>query len=112
MGVRWSPGTQMYLIEAPRLRGQECGGRYQPEDCRIPTKPAGGLLSDIGKVAPTLGWAGVPYQTALIWFYVPPWALFYTLLQAPTRATISTIQQEWNLLPEGARRVMETTYSE
>jgi len=43
-------------------------------DCAIPTKPAGGLLSDFGKVAPTHGRVGAPYQTALKWFNVPPWA--------------------------------------
>jgi len=33
----------------------------------------------------------------------------YTLLQAQAGATIHTIQQEWNLLPEGVRRVVRTT---
>ena len=76
------------------FRGRECGGHHQPEGCGIPTKPAGGLLSDLGKVAPALGWAGVPYRTALMVLYVPPCAPLYTLLQAPARATISTVQQE------------------
>ena len=79
------------------------------ENHGIPTKPAGGLQSDIGKVAPTHGQAGVPYWTTLKWFYVPPWAFAIHPQQAQARATISTIQQEWNLLPEGVRRVMRTT---
>jgi len=37
----------------------------------IPTKPAGGLLSDLGKVAASLGWEAVLYRTALKVFYVP-----------------------------------------
>jgi len=57
------------------FRGRECGGRQQSEDCGIPTKPAGGLLSDIGKVAPTHGRAGALYRTALKVFNVPPWVL-------------------------------------
>jgi len=56
------------------FRGRECGGRQQPEDCGIPTKPAGGLLSNIGKVAPTHGRIGVLYRTAIKGFNVSPWA--------------------------------------
>ena len=37
----------------------------------IPTKPAGGLLSDIGKVAATLGWEAAPYRTTLKVLNVP-----------------------------------------
>ena len=54
------------------FRGQECGGRQQSEDCGIPTKPAGGLLSDIGKVAPTHGQVGALYWTTLKLFNIPP----------------------------------------
>ena len=43
-------------------------------DCGIPTKPVGGLQSDIGKVAPALGWVGALYWTAQKLFNVSPWA--------------------------------------
>jgi len=74
------------------FRGWECGGRRQSEDCGIPTKPVGGLLSDIGKVAPVHGRTGAPYRTTLKWFYVPPWAPAVHPSQAQANATISTVQ--------------------
>jgi len=84
------------------FRGWECGGCQQSEDCGIPTKPVGGLLSNIGKERHT----GPPLN-CLTSLPEPP---CYTPLQARPRATISALQQEWNLLPEGLRRVMRMTW--
>jgi len=56
------------------LSGQECGGQQQWSTTAIPTKPAGGLLSNIGKVALALRWTTAQYWTAHKLFNVPPWA--------------------------------------
>jgi len=40
-----------------------------------------------------------------------PGPLPYTLLQVQMGATISTMQQEWNLLLEGMRRVLRTMWN-
>jgi len=61
-------------------------------DQGIPTKPAGGLQSDIGKVAPIHGQIGAPYWTALKWLNVPPWAPALHPWQAPAGVTIYAVQ--------------------
>jgi len=48
------------------------------------------------------------YWTALKVFYVPSWTLAMHPLRVRARVAISTVQQEWDLLPEGVRRVMRT----
>jgi len=63
---------QICLLHTTKFSGRECGGCQQFIFCGIPTKPAGGLPPDIGKVAPPLRWDGAPYRAALKEFYIPP----------------------------------------
>jgi len=79
-------------------------------DRGIPTKPAGGLLSNIGSGGPCLRLTGhaIPDRPKDVLTSLSGSPSF-AHEQAHPGTTISTIQQEWDPLPEGGRRVMGTT---
>jgi len=84
------PATQVQQAETPRLQWLGVwGSPAVMENHRIPTKPAGGLLPNIGKVAPALRWAGAPYWAALKLFYIPPWAFVICLLTGSNKGHYS-----------------------
>ena len=79
-------------------------------DCGIPTKPAGGLLSNFGIDDPCLrltGLAVLDHPKRALRPSLGPLCLPASMLK---RGPLSpALQQEWNLLPEGEGRVMGTT---
>ena len=79
--------------------------------CGIPTKPVGGLLSDIGYDDPCLQLTGLAIpdcpESVLRPSLGPHHLSASRLRQGPLS---STLQLEWNSLPEGGGRVMRMTH--
>ena len=79
-------------------------------NCGIPTKPAGGLLSNIGVDDPCLrltGLAVLDRPRGVLRPSLGPLRLPASMLRRGPLS--SALQQEWDLLPEGEGRVMRTT---
>ena len=91
------------------FRGRECGVANGLRAVEYPLNLRGASCLTLARWPLLMGEQGRRTGLPLNGLTSLPGPPPYTLLQAQTRAAISTVQREWNPLPEGVRRVVRMT---